>query len=282
LSGGGPGGLAIWSIANPTTPQLLDTYNPYYYHDYAIYNDTIAAFAIYGEGIDLLDVTNKSNIQLISHFNYFGSGSHNGAFSNDGNYLFVGDEIGNSGNWTRVFNVADPQNVTYVTDMIVNPNTIVHNCYLKGDYLVISHYTEGVRIWNVSNPVSPIEVGYFDTYPGSFYGYAGCWHNYPYFPSGRVIASDMAYGLFSLTSPLLPPDPDCCDGSRGDLNGDEAVNTNVLDLTFAVDRIFRGGAAPDCDEEGDVNGDGTVCNVIDLTYVVDIIFRGGPMPPSCP
>jgi len=286
LSGGGPGGLAIWSIANPSAPQLMDQYNPDYYHDYAIHNNTVAAFRIYGAGIDLLDVTDKTNIQFITNFNYPNSGAHNGAFTEDGNYLFVGDEIGGDGsnpwNWTRTFDVSDPNNVAYVSDLIVNPYTIVHNCYIKGDYLVISHYTEGVRIWNVANPLAPFEVAHFDTYPGSFWGYGGCWHNYPYFPSGRIIASDMTYGLFVLTSPFLPPDPTCCVGNRGDMNGNGSVNTDILDLNFTVNRIFRGGALPACDEEGDINGDGTVCNVIDLNFIVNLIFRGGAQPPACP
>jgi len=282
LAGGSAQGLAIWSIANPSSPQLMDQYNPYYYHDYAIHNNTVAAFAIYGQGIDLLDVTNKKNIQLINQFNYPGSGAHNGAFTENGNYLFVGDEIGTEGNWTRTFDLSDPMNVSYIDDLIVPGAQVVHNCYVKGDYLVISHYSEGVRIWNVANPASSFEVGYFDTYPVGGAGYTGCWHNYPYFPSGRIIASDMTYGLFTLTSPLLPPDPPCCVGNRGDLNGDGSFNTDVLDLTFAVDRIFRGGQPVSCDNEGDFNADGTVCNILDLTFIVDRIFRGGAEPTSCP
>ncbi|HEX2897355.1 MAG TPA: choice-of-anchor B family protein, partial [candidate division Zixibacteria bacterium] len=281
LSGGGPQGLAIWSIANPAAPLLLDSYNPDYYHDYAIHGNTLAAFRIYGNGIDLLNVADKTDIQLINTFNYACSGAHNGAFTNDGNYLFVGDEIGCE-NWTRAFDVSDPFNVSLVANLIVPGAQVVHNCYIKGDYLVISHYAEGVRIWDVSNPNVPFEVAHFDTYPPAGTGYEGCWHNYPYFASGKIIASDMTYGLLVLTSPFLPPDPTCCVGVRGDLNGDGGPTTNVLDLNFAVNRIFRGGPLPTCDEEGDINGDGTVCNIIDLNFTVNRIFRGGPQPPTCP
>lgn len=72
----------------------------------------------------------------------------------------------------------------------------------------------------------------------------------------------------------------CCVGNRGDLNGD-GVDANILDLTFAVDRIFRGGAASDCPEEADINADGTPHNILDLTFLVDRIFRGGPPPGPC-
>jgi hypothetical protein len=72
----------------------------------------------------------------------------------------------------------------------------------------------------------------------------------------------------------------CCIGNRGDLNSD-GTDANILDLTFAVDRIFRGGPAALCPEEGDVNSDGTSTNILDLTYLVDRIFRGGPAPGTC-
>ena len=75
-------------------------------------------------------------------------------------------------------------------------------------------------------------------------------------------------------------DLSCCVGDRGDLNGD-GNDANILDLTFAVDRIFRGGSASDCSEEADINDDGTPHNILDLTFLVDRIFRGGPAPGPC-
>jgi len=72
----------------------------------------------------------------------------------------------------------------------------------------------------------------------------------------------------------------CIPPLRGDMNYDGA-DANILDLTFAVDRIFRGGPPPQCAEEGDPNADQAVCNILDLTYLVDRIFRGGPAPRPC-
>ncbi|MGH8016444.1 MAG: FG-GAP repeat protein, partial [Candidatus Zixiibacteriota bacterium] len=71
-----------------------------------------------------------------------------------------------------------------------------------------------------------------------------------------------------------------CAGIRGDVNGD-GTDANILDLTYTVDRVFRGGPAADCSTEGDVNGDGASCNILDLTHMVDRIFRGGPAPGPC-
>ncbi len=65
----------------------------------------------------------------------------------------------------------------------------------------------------------------------------------------------------------------------GDMNGDLGT-INVLDLTYLIDRIFRGGPPAVFPPAGDLNGDGTTSNILDLTFLIDRIFRGGP-PPFC-
>ena len=72
----------------------------------------------------------------------------------------------------------------------------------------------------------------------------------------------------------------CCVGNRGDCNFD-GTDANILDLTFVVDRIFRGGPPAVCPQEADLNSDGTTSNILDLTYLVDRIFRGGPPAGPC-
>ena len=72
----------------------------------------------------------------------------------------------------------------------------------------------------------------------------------------------------------------CCHNLRGDLNTD-GKDADIVDLTFIIDRIYRGGPLPTCAGEGDVNADGSPTDVVDLTYLVDFIFRGGPPPYSC-
>ena len=62
----------------------------------------------------------------------------------------------------------------------------------------------------------------------------------------------------------------------GDISGDDE-GPNIVDLTYIVDFIFRGGPTPDPLISGDVNCDANA-NVLDLTYMVDFIFRGGPSP----
>ncbi len=72
----------------------------------------------------------------------------------------------------------------------------------------------------------------------------------------------------------------CCHNLRGDLNTD-GNDADIIDLTFIINYIYRGGPLPTCAGEGDVNADGSPTDVVDLTYLVDYIYRGGPPPYSC-
>lgn len=78
------------------------------------------------------------------------------------------------------------------------------------------------------------------------------------------------------------PNDNCCVLNRGDANGD-GTDATVLDLTYLIDYLFRGGDLVECTEEGNMNGDPNEnIDVLDLTFLIDAIFRGGPQPGACP
>ena len=191
------GGLEIYDLTNPESPQWVGDYITYYYHDIYVKDGIAYAAAIHGDGVDILDVSNPSNVQLLANFNYEGSGAHNCWTTENGNYVIVGDEIGD-GNWIRIFDIQDLDNISMVAEYIVDPESVVHNAYVDGNLLYVAHYTEGVRIVDLSNPESPVEIAYYDTYLPNEYGYKGCWSVFPYFESGKIIASDLQSGLFVL------------------------------------------------------------------------------------
>ena len=107
---------------------------------------------------------------------------------------------------------------------------------------------------------------------------------------GKYFFANVAEGFYTflIGSPNYSPrimahvrvSASCCIGNRGDFNND-GIDANIIDLTFLVDRIFRGGPAPICPIESDINSDGASANIIDLTFLVDRIFRGGPAPGPC-
>jgi choice-of-anchor B domain-containing protein len=204
--GGDPGGVRIWSLANPIAPAYVGEYQPHYIHDIMVRGDTLWGAGIYGDGVDIVDISNRAAPTLINRFNYPGSGAHNVCATTDGSYVFVGDEIG-SGQWTRVFDVRDPMNPELVASIIVDATSTVHNCHVVGDLIYIAHYDRGARVWDISNPEAPFEVAYYET------NVSLMWSVYPHLPSGRLIASDMQQGLFVLefagtaTAPGAEQDP---------------------------------------------------------------------------
>ncbi|MEW5925109.1 MAG: dockerin type I repeat-containing protein, partial [Candidatus Zixiibacteriota bacterium] len=61
----------------------------------------------------------------------------------------------------------------------------------------------------------------------------------------------------------------------GDADGNESVN--ILDVSFLITYIYRGGTAPDPLESADVNASGSI-NILDVTYLISYLYKSGPEP----
>ena len=176
-------------------------------------------------GLDIIDVTDKANMFLMSRTTYPSlTYAHQCWVSEDRHYLYLNDEVDGVAQ-TRVFDVQNLNSPTLLGTFGWGANSIDHNLYVKGNLLFEANYTSGLRILDLSvDPVSPPLVAYFDTYPANDgESYNGLWSTYPYFPSGTVIGSDLERGLFvwSITPPsveaeLLDPTPEMLNPAGGD------------------------------------------------------------------
>ncbi len=198
LYGNGSGGVEIYDLADPENPAFVGNYSPYYVHDVLVRNDTMYTAGIFGEGIDIVDVSDKANPSMITRFNYPGSGAHNFCTDPSGSYVYIGDEIG-SGQWTRIFDVRDATNVELVGEIIVDSGSTVHNCHTKDNLLYLAHYDRGVWVFDISDPVNPVQVAFYDG-PGQ----GSTWTVNPHLPSGKIVASDIGNGLLVLRLDTLP------------------------------------------------------------------------------
>jgi choice-of-anchor B domain-containing protein len=198
LYGNGSAGVLIYDLANPANPVQVGQYDPYYVHDVLVRGDVMYTAGIYGEGVDIVDISNKAQPVLIERFNYPGSGAHNVCADASGDYIYVGDEIG-TGNWTRIFDVSDPHDVEQVGQIIVDANSVVHNCHTKDGLLYLAHYGRGVWVFDITDPVNPEQVAFYDGPAVS-----SVWTVNPHLPSGKVVASDMSNGLLVLRIDDLP------------------------------------------------------------------------------
>lgn len=204
-TGGHQGGIRIFSLDDPENPNPLGLFNPRYVHDVFIRNDVLFSSNIFDGGhIDILDVSDRSNPQLIVSHVYPNGFSHNTFATEDDQYLFSTDEV--TGLTMKVFDIgviwdADTTNddqITQVAEYTGDPNQIAHEIFIRGDYGFLSHYVEGVKILDISDPTNPVEVAYYDTYPQAGSGFNGDWGVYPFLPSGNVLVSDIQTGLYVL------------------------------------------------------------------------------------
>lgn len=215
--GGGGNGLRIYNLEpNPGTPVYVGAWSDRYVHDGMVVNYTSGPYAgkevflacgglnngYTQTGLSIIDVTNKASLQVMSTFYYPNAFyCHQIWTTPDLKYGYINDELDESnagiyslGRIVDLTNLSAPVLAgTYDTGL----GTVDHNEYVRGDKLFCSNYKSGIRIFDLTNKTAPAQVGWFDTYPADdSAGYAGLWSNYPFFPSGTIIGSDIQRGLF--------------------------------------------------------------------------------------
>lgn len=208
------GGAHFINIQDPKNPVAAGGYGINgYSHDAQVvtYNGPDADYAgreIYvGANEDIViiaDVTDKDNPKQISSVSYPSiSYTHQGWFTEDQRYLILGDELDevDSGfkSRTLVFDLTDLDNPIQHDTYLGTTSAIDHNGYVKGDEYFLANYSAGVRVLDISGIAnkSITEAGFFDTFPSSDRAqFSGVWNVYPYFPSGKIVISDISSGLF--------------------------------------------------------------------------------------
>jgi len=193
-------GMRIASIKDPTKPREIGAFDQFYVHDCYVRGTTLYASAIKDGFLALLDISDPTHPTEVTHFFTGGRFTHNSWPTADGRYLFTTDE--RAGRPLEGWDIRDPIAPVKVSEYIGAPNTIPHNVMIDGDRLLVSHYTEGVHLLDISDPTKPVLLGRYDTLEGpgtgplASAGFDGAWGGYIFPGSGLIIASDMSGGLF--------------------------------------------------------------------------------------
>lgn len=199
LAGADVAPLRILSVENPTEPQFLADFNSVgYVHDLYARNDSVYLNCA-GEGLRVVDFSNPASpIELGSLTTYPDQGyNHSGWLSEDGDtYVFADETVGMRMKVCDASDLSDIQ-VLGLFNSEVSPNSIPHNQQLIGDLVYVSHYSDGLQIFDISDRENPEKVAYYDTFPNdNDYVFNGAWGVYAFLPSGRILVSDRSSGLF--------------------------------------------------------------------------------------
>ena len=174
-----------------------------------------------------VDVTDKTDCQLIGEYNFNGQGTtgyfHQGWITKNKKFFLMNDELdemalGNNqepyGTRTHIFNITDLDNVTYQGFYEAESPAIDHNLYTLDQFVYESNYRSGVRVLDAIRVGSSVlsEVAFFDLYPDNDNAqFSGTWSNYPYLPSGLVLATSMYDGFFIMKPTIITTSQDSWD-----------------------------------------------------------------------
>ena len=203
-SGWGSTSLVLFDINDPVNPvHLLDYQVPVggTVHDMWVRNDT--AFLNNGpKGLFVVDFSDLEAPQLIGSLTEYPDKGYNHSgwpTADMQTYIMADEDWGYDMKVLDISNLADIS-VTTTFNPEVHPNSIAHNQIVKGDFVYVSSYHDGLQVYNISNPANPTKAGSFSTYELEDHGntYHGAWGVYPLLPSGNILVSDMQYGLYVL------------------------------------------------------------------------------------
>ncbi len=274
------GGVIVYSLANPANPSVIANISlpGGYVHDIFVQNNI--AYASHGyNGLYVYDFTNATNPVSKSSINT-GGYNHSSWINESGSHLIYAEEVP-AGRPLGMIDLAGVNNnnisiastFSYPLEAPNATNVTYHNPFILDDYAVISSYLDGVTIMDISNPSNPTLAAYYDTDPSntSYPGLDGSWGVYPYFPSGNIIATDIANGLFVLGTTITLTS-DCSNGVQ------DVFETGIDCGGFCKPCA---AAPPSCDD-GVQNGDETgvdcggancpacpSCSNVTVTIVVD-------------
>jgi choice-of-anchor B domain-containing protein len=235
-------GVLIYDLNdNPNNPTYKGMINTEYSHDVFVRGDTLYSSEINKGFMTLYDVSDKANPKFIVNQTTSRNFTHNIWPSDDGKYAFTTDERG--GAFVDAYDISDLTSIRLLDKFrTINgeiDNTIPHNAYYYNGYLVVSYYTDGVRILDVHKPDNMIEVAYYDTWesPTSCHnGFSGCWGVFPYTGSNIIYASDINNGLYIIDVDYKR----ACylEGKITDINGIPVNNVNVQIISDQINKEF--------------------------------------------
>lgn len=191
--------LRVLSIENPTEPEFVsELYSVSYVHDLFVRNDT-AYLNCANQGLLVVDFSVPfAPVPLGSLTTYPDQGyNHSGWLSEDGNIYVFADET--DGMRMKVCDVSDLSDIEVLGLFAsgVSDNSVPHNLMIKDNLVYVSHYNDGLQVFDIADPENPERIAFYDTFYGNeYYSFNGAWGVYCFLPSERILISDRTSGLY--------------------------------------------------------------------------------------
>ncbi len=189
-------GLKIYDLnPDPTAPVLLWSGGTEG-HDATVIGNTLYDF--HGRrGTHIYDVTTIELPELLTSIQDPTIAYHHSGWPTpDGRYLFICDELATPATSDiTVWAIGDLMNPTRVGGFS-DQGSRVHNLYIIGKYAIVSYYTAGLRILDISDPTHPEEAHHYDTSSLTGEGFHGAFGAYPFTGKKLIYVSDIEEGLY--------------------------------------------------------------------------------------
>ena len=243
------------SLANPLSPVQLSSFG-IECHDIYLQDNIAYVSEGFSGSLGIFDLTNPASPSLLTRLNIPAAGYvHNAWTTADGHYVMTTEETG--GKTIKLWDVSDLSNIT-LTDQILGPSGLAHNTHIKGNYAYVSHYADGLRIYDISDPYDIVEAGYYDTYPSPSSGFDGAWGAYPFYASGKILISDRTTGLYvvyfegAAEGDPLDPDPPANLAAYSDYTTPSSISLTWNDPTnyFNGDTLLPGDFTIEIERDG--------------------------------
>lgn len=212
------GQLHMLDLSDPANPEFAGCYTHTDFggtHDAqcvmykgpdADYSGREICFNSNGSALIIADVTDKSDPVTVAVAEYPNTAyTHQGWLTEDQRWFYMNDELDEMNKIvdrtrTLIWDMTDLDEPVLADEYFQDNGASDHNLYVKDNLMYQSNYQAGLRVFDITNPLEPVQVGHFDTapYADNIYGFAGSWSNYPYFKSGIIAVSSQAEGVFLL------------------------------------------------------------------------------------
>lgn len=249
----------IFDLSNPENPVYVNSFGfSSGIHDLYVMNDTAYLAEGYADYFSIWDMADKMSPVVIARSSIFDAGYvHNIWPTEDGKHVVTTEET--FGKYIKIWNIEDFDNIRLMGEYLSNGG-MPHNAHIKGDFIYLSHYAEGLRVIDISIPHCPREAAVYNV-PGN-----DDWGIFPYTNDSLVYGSSMDGRLFILQLSKNDAYVDTSPDSDGDGISDDCDNCpsmpNADQTDSDHDRVGDLCDACPIDPDNDADGDG-ICADLD-------------------